>query len=141
MGFMKEKQYPEVTVGALIINPKGKILLIKSHKWKNKYTIPGGHIELGETMIEALKREVKEETGLNIFNIKFLCFQEFIFDSIFWRKKHFIFFDFVCETKGSEVKLNTEGEEFLWISAEEALELPVEPYAKHSIKEYLKRIN
>lgn len=41
-------KYPEPTVSAVIFNPAGKILLCKSHKWGNKYVIPGGHIELGE---------------------------------------------------------------------------------------------
>ncbi len=58
--------YPEPTVGALIVNKEGKILLTKSHKWFDKYTLPGGHIEVGETMKEAIIREVKEETGGNI---------------------------------------------------------------------------
>ena len=46
--------YPEPTVGALIVNKEGRILLTKSHKWFDKYTLPGGHIEVGETMKEAV---------------------------------------------------------------------------------------
>jgi len=38
----------------LIVNKEGKILLTKSHKWFDKYTLPGGHIEVGETMKEQL---------------------------------------------------------------------------------------
>ena len=105
---MVEQQFPEPTVGALIFNPKGEIFLMKSHKWRNKYVIPGGHIELGETMEEAIKREIKEETGLDIYDIEFLCFQEFVFDKAFWKKKHFIFLDFICKTKSSKVELNSE---------------------------------
>lgn len=37
-------KYPEITVGALILNPFGEMLLLKSHKWRNKLVIPGGHI-------------------------------------------------------------------------------------------------
>ena len=54
--------YPEPTVGALIINSENKILLVKSHKWMNgKYSVPGGHVEIGESFEEAIIREVKEE--------------------------------------------------------------------------------
>ncbi len=62
-------QYPEITVGAVIFNSDNKILLCKSHKWNDKYIIPGGHIELGEKMETALKREILEETGLEIYII------------------------------------------------------------------------
>jgi len=135
---MAEQLYPEPTVGALIFNPAGKILLIKSHKWRNKYVIPGGHIELGEKIEEALKREVKEETGLDIYDIKFICFQEFIFDEAFWKKRHFIFLDFACKTDSTEVKLNSEGQEFVWVTLDEALKLDIEPYTRKTIEEYLK---
>ncbi len=57
-------KYPVPVVGAVIINPDNKILLCKSHKWNDEYVIPGGHIELGEKMEEALEREILEEDGL-----------------------------------------------------------------------------
>ncbi len=59
-------KYPDPTVGALIFNPEDKVLICKSHKWNDQYVIPGGHIELGEKMEDALKLEVLEETGLFI---------------------------------------------------------------------------
>ncbi len=48
--------YPEPTVGGLILNREGKVLMVTSHKWSGRLTIPGGHIELGEAMLEAVKR-------------------------------------------------------------------------------------
>ena len=132
------KQFPEPCVGALIFNRDNKIFLMKSHKFHNKYVVPGGHIELGEKAEDALKREIKEETGLDIYDLKFICFQEMIFDKIFWKKKHFVFFDYSCKTDSTEVKLNSEGQEFVWVTLNEALKLPVEPYTRKTIKEYLK---
>ena len=134
-----EQRYPEPTVGALIFNPEGKILLIKSHKWRGKYVIPGGHIELGERMEDALKREIKEETGFDIHDIKFICFQEFIFVPAFYKRKHFIFFDFACKTDSTDVKLNQEAEEYAWVTLDEALKLDIEPYTKRTIEEYIKK--
>jgi len=58
--------FPEPTVGALIVDQQGKILLARSHKWFDKYTLPGGHIEVGESMADAVRREVKEEVGLDV---------------------------------------------------------------------------
>jgi len=136
---MLDKKYPEPAVGALIFNRDGKIFLMKSHKWKNKYVIPGGHIELGENIKDALKREIKEETGLDIYDIKFLIFQEFIYDNAFWKKKHFIFLDFICKTNLDKVKLGLEGQEYIWVSPKKALEFPLEPYTKTAIKKYLEK--
>lgn len=136
---MAKQLFPEPTVGALIFNPKGKIFLMKSHKWRNKYVIPGGHIELGEKMEDALRREIKEETGLDIFDIEFIYFTEFIFDRAFWKKRHFIFFDFAAKTKSTKVTLDSEGQEYIWVSSQKVLKLPIEPYTRKVIKEYLKK--
>ena len=95
---MPKQQYPEPTVGALILNPEGKLFLMRSHKWRDGYVIPGGHIELGERMEQALHREILEETGLKIHDVAWLCTQEFVYDDAFWKRRHFIFFDFTCRT-------------------------------------------
>ena len=138
---MADKKYPEPTVGALIFNPEGKIFLMKSHKWHDNFVIPGGHIELGETVEQALKREIKEETGLDIFDLDFLGWQEAIFSPAFWKKKHFVFLDFVCQTNSSGVKLNEEAQEYVWVDPEEALSLPVEPFTKITVETYLKKFS
>jgi len=136
---MPDQKYPEPAVGALILNPEGKMFLMKSHKWRGQYVIPGGHIELGETIEKALIREVKEETNLDVYNIEFLLFQEFIFDNSFWKNDHYIFFDYLCRTDSSEVVLNEEAEEYVWVSLEDALALPAERYTRIVIEKYLER--
>ncbi|WOK07390.1 NUDIX domain-containing protein [Imperialibacter roseus] len=113
------KQYPEPTVGAIIFNPENKVLLCKSKKWGDKYVFPGGHIELGEKMEDALIREVKEETGLEIFDIQLISLQEAVYSDTFEAQRHFIFIDFLCKTNSSHVVLNDEAEEFEWVLLEE----------------------
>ncbi len=138
---MSSQQFPEPTIGLFMFSPKGEVLLIKTHKWRGKYAVPGGHIELGETMEQAAKREAREETGLEVFNLNFIHNDEMIFDKLFFKKKHFIFLDFSCQTKSSKVKLNDEAEDYLWIVPEEAVKLrDIEPYAKRSIKIYLQNL-
>ncbi|MBN1940747.1 MAG: NUDIX domain-containing protein [Candidatus Diapherotrites archaeon] len=133
------KQFPEAVVGPLIFDSKGKLFLMKSHKWKGHFVTPGGHIELGETAEEAVKREVKEETSLDVFDINFLCFQNVIFPKNFWKKKHFLSLRFTCKTKSEKVKLNDEAQEYAWVSTEEALKMDVEPHTLFAIREYLKK--
>ena len=112
-------KYPEPTVGAVIFNPEGKVLLCKSHKWNDQYVIPGGHIELGEKMEDALKREILEETGLNIYDIELISLKESVYSDKFHEKKHFVFIDYKCKTDSSNVQLNDEADAYEWVNLEE----------------------
>ncbi len=135
---MTKQNFPHPTVGALIFNPEGKLLLVQSHKFHGKWVVPGGHIEVGERMVDAVVREAKEETGLDVYDPQFIFFQEFIQDEAFWQKMHFIFFDFALKTDSSAVVLNDEAEAYKWVTLEEALKMDVDPYTINAINE-LKR--
>jgi len=130
---------PTPTVGAVIMNPEGNILLLKSHKWYGKYVVPGGHIDLGETLEHAIKREVNEETGLEIHDLEFIKPSDFIFDPAYHKRRHFIFLDFFCRTDSTNVKLNDEAESFVWVKPKDALKLALEPYTTPLIEWVLKR--
>ena len=133
--------FPEPTVGALIVNNQGKILLAKSHKWFDKYTLPGGHIEVGETMMEAVAREVKEETGLDVEVGEMLLMQEAVFAEEFWKRKHFIFLDFLCKSKDQQVKLDgRELQEYLWEYPGAAFKLNLDSFTRKTLEKYLQRI-
>lgn len=138
---MSSQIYPEPTVGALIFNEAGAIFIMKSHKWGNRYALPGGHIELGETMEEAVIREVKEETNLDVYDIEFITFFEVIYDPHFWKQKHFIFFDFVCKTKGKDVILNEEAQSFLWVKPETIFNYPLEDNTRNFLKIFFGKHN
>lgn len=136
---MPDQIFPEPTVGAFIFNNKDELLLMESHKWPGRYVVPGGHVELGERLEEAVIREAKEETGLDIFDIEFINFQQFIYDPAFWKKRHFIFFDFACKTDSTEVQLNDEAEGFIWVEPHQALTLELDTYTRRSVEEWLKK--
>jgi nucleoside triphosphatase len=129
----KNQQYPEPTVGALIFNDDDQLLIVQTHKWHGNYTIPGGHVELGEHLKKALAREIKEETGLILSRADFLCFQEFVFDDCFWEERHFIFFDFICRVNPGEVQLNDEAEGFVWVDLDRIEEYPIDDYLRYSL--------
>jgi nucleoside triphosphatase len=132
---MDRQIYPEPVVGAVIFNENNEVLLLKSHKANNNYIIPGGHIEVGENFEQALRREVKEETNLEIKDIKLVGLQEFINDEeAYFVKRHFIFIDYVCRADSNEIKLNDEHQSFVWATVGCALMLPIDKYTKQLLK-------
>ena len=74
---MHKTEMAELTVLCLI-EDGNKILLQNRVKndWKG-YTLPGGHVEKGESFVDAVKREMKEETGLDILNPQLVGIKQF----------------------------------------------------------------
>jgi len=135
---LRDQVFPEPTVGGLIVDKQGMILLVSSHKWFDKLTIPGGHIELGETMQDSVVREVKEEVGLDISVERLLLTQEAIYTSQFWKKRHYIFFDFLCRCERNHVTLdNREIQDYSWVWPGEALRLNLESFTRNVVEKYL----
>jgi len=136
---MPDQIFPEPTVGAFIFNARGELLLLQSHKWPGQYVVPGGHVELGERLEEAVVREAREETGLDVRDIEFINYQQFIYDPAFWKKRHFIFFDFACRADNAEVQLNDEAEGFVWVEPTQALTMELDAYTRRSVEMWVRR--
>jgi nucleoside triphosphatase len=133
----RKQIYPEPTVGALIFY-KEKALLVKGNQSDSLYVIPGGHIEIGESIEEALHREIIEETGLQLKRIKLFGIQDCIDTLSTKKKRHYIFIDFICDAKDNHVCLNDEHKEYLWVAKNKLLEQPLNKYTRRFIAEYLK---
>lgn len=123
---LEENRTPIVTVGALIFNDDDKVLMIRTHKWSNLWGIPGGKIKWGEPAEDALRREIKEETALDIHDIEFVLVQDCIHSKEFYRDAHFVLLNYTCRCAGApDVRLNEEAREFRWVKLEEALAMPI----------------
>jgi ADP-ribose pyrophosphatase YjhB (NUDIX family) len=107
------------TVGALIVH-RGRLLMIRTRKWSGKWGIPGGKIERGETAEVALRREVREETGLELRDIRFVMVQDCVDSAEFHQPAHFLLLNYTAEAEGEAVVLNDEAEEFRWVTPAEA---------------------
>jgi nucleoside triphosphatase len=139
---IKTQKHPKVVVGALVHNKKGEVFLGQSHKWRNKWVVPGGHLEWGEKLEDCIRREVKEETGLEITDINFFEMGECIFSKEFHEQKHMIFFDYMCTAVKDNVKLNHEIQNYIWIDPVAALKkLDLANETKKFIEKYLKSKN
>ena len=132
--------YPEATVGALVVNEKGEVLMVRSHKWGDKYTVPGGHIELGERAEDAIRREVKEETGLDAEPVELLIVQQAIYPNHFYKHEHYVFMDYVLNTKSLKVQLDgRELQDYVWVQPQDALKLDLEAYTRNFVVKYLEK--
>jgi phosphoglycolate phosphatase len=115
---------PVATVGALIFNDAGQVLMIRTAKWSDLWGIPGGKIKFGETAIAALRREIKEETALEIEDIELALVQDCIHSKEFYRDAHFVLLNYTCRCAGDpNVQLNEEAVEFRWVTMAQAAEM------------------
>jgi phosphoglycolate phosphatase-like HAD superfamily hydrolase/ADP-ribose pyrophosphatase YjhB (NUDIX family) len=115
---------PVVTVGALIFNSRREVLMIRTHKWSNLWGIPGGKVKWGESSFDALRREVKEETNLDVSDIQFVIAQDCIHSKEFYRDAHFVLLNYTCRcAEPYEVRLNEEANDHRWVSPAAALQM------------------
>ncbi len=131
------KKFPKIVVGVLVYNNKGEIFLAKQKKWEDKWTIPGGHLDYGEHLQDCAKREVKEETGMDVSNIEFIGIQESVFSKEYYKEKHMVFVDFCGKAEDNEVVLNDEMQEYQWIDPQDALHLDLGSSTKKLIENFI----
>jgi len=120
---------PELAVSAAIFRD-GRVLVVRRAREPaaGSWTLPGGRVELGETLVEAVVREVAEETALTI-RVKGLAgYREVILESaIDGRGRHFVILPFAAQWISGEVKLNEELGDFSWRTLSEIADLPTTP--------------
>ncbi len=109
-----------IGVGAVIEDAAGRILLVKHVPerggfWQGKWICPGGELELGETIEEGIKREVKEETQLDIDLVTLL----YPFDRVVKENGdvslHVIYIDYLARVTGGELKPGSDIGEARWV--------------------------
>ncbi|MBL7209231.1 MAG: NUDIX domain-containing protein [Dehalococcoidia bacterium] len=107
-------------MGALIEDRKGRILLVR-HKperggfWQGKWICPGGELELGEEIGAGIKREIKEETNLEIDLVKALAPFDRIVKSAQGVNLHVVYIDYIANLAGGELEVASDVGEALWV--------------------------
>lgn len=117
-----------VSVAALVTNEIGQILLVNS-PWRG-WEYPGGLIEPGETFQEALKREVREEAGVEIEITGFVGICKNV-------GKDIVNIDFTARYIGGELTTSEESTEVTWATPEEAMEMITFPLTKKRLRNML----
>ena len=109
-----------MAVGAVIEDGKGRILLVR-HKperggfWQGKWICPGGELELGEEIGSGIKREIKEETNLEIDLVKPLTPFDRIVKSAEGVNLHVVYIDYIANLAGGELEVGSDVGEALWV--------------------------
>ncbi len=116
---------PQLAVSAGIFRD-GKILLVRRAREPAKgiYTFPGGRVEFGESLTEALAREVREETGLAIEIVGLIGYREAPPPRT-GGHGHFVILPFACRWAGNEIALNDELDDAKWLAPGALGGLPV----------------
>jgi len=128
-----------VAVGGLISNSEGRVLLVKSPR--RGWEFPGGQVEIGEDLISALKREVKEETGVDI-EVKQLAgvysnTKTRLYDDNVTPVPTKVMFGFLGELISGELTTSAESVEVRWFERDKALDLIQEPMLKDRMRDML----
>ena len=113
---------PRLAVSAGIFRD-GKILLVRRAREpaKGVYTFPGGRVEFGESLHEALAREVREETGLKIEIVGLIGYREALPPRT-GGHGHFVVLPFAARWVANEVALNEELDDAKWLPPREAVQ-------------------
>ena len=128
----------EVVCGGVIEDAEGRILLTQGTKWGNLWTIPGGHIEPGETVKQGCIREIREETGLTVDAVAVLRWGELINPPEFLRPAHFIFVHIDCRVLGGAVQLDpSEHTVYRWVTPVDALDYETTETTRASITQFI----
>lgn len=112
-------------VGAIVIDA-GSILLVKrDHEpAKGQWSLPGGRLEAGETLREALVREVREETGVDVDVDGLIGVAERIVrDDDGEIEYHYVILDYVCTPRSTHVKPGDDASDARWVPVSELAEL------------------
>jgi len=133
-------QFPLTTVGALVTNPQGLVLIVRTSKWNGSWGIPGGKVEWGETLENSLLREFREEVGLELEHLRFALLQESIDDVQFHRSAHFVLLNYYAFTAESTITPNHEINEWAWVSPQNALTYSLNSYTRVLVEHYLERV-
>ena len=125
-----DRRYPKrpiVGVGALIFR-RGKILMAQRGKepLKGWWSLPGGALELGESLDAGVRREVREETGLEVLPLKvFEIFERIMRDAAGEPEYHYVLIDYVCRVTGGTLQAGDDVCAVAWTAREGLKELQI----------------
>ena len=120
---------PVIGVGGIVIEGDRVLLVLRGNEsQKGKWSVPGGALEVGETVAEGVRRELCEETGLDV-QVGDLVE---IFERIAARdelgvRHHYVILDYLCEQRGGDLSAGGDAADVRWVKRSELEEYPITP--------------
>lgn len=126
---------PVVGVGAVVVRDGKALIVRRAHEpRKGEWSLPGGRVELGETLVEAARREIKEETGLDVEVGPVVE----VFDRIHRLdgrvRYHFVIVDFLCTSVDGLLRAGDDAEAVTWVDGDELATYGVNEHAARVVR-------
>ncbi len=118
-----QREYPEaplVGVGAVIVE-RGRVLLVRRGRepLKGEWSLPGGLLEIGESLAAGVMREVKEETGLTVRLVELVELIDRVHRDGERVRYHYVIADYLCTVAGGELKAASDADAVRWVERAE----------------------
>lgn len=118
-----QREFPEtplVGVGAVVVYA-GRVLLVRRGKepLKGQWSLPGGMLELGESLVDGVVREVREETGLAVKTAELVELLDRIHREDGRVRYHYVIADYLCRVAGGELRAASDADEARWVERAE----------------------
>jgi 8-oxo-dGTP diphosphatase len=111
---------PLVGVGAVVVD-EGRVLLIRrgTEPLKGQWSLPGGMLELGESLLAGVVREVLEETGLVVEPLELVELLDRIHSESDRIRYHYVIADYLCRVTGGQLQASSDADAVRWVERAE----------------------
>lgn len=135
----QNRQYPDrpvVGVGGVVIEGERALLIRRgSEPLKGEWSIPGGTLELGETLAEGVARELREETGLEVRVLELIeAFERILPGNGRNPEYHFVILDYLCELRGGTPRPDSDVTDVAFAREDELDRYQLTPTATRILK-------
>jgi 8-oxo-dGTP diphosphatase len=129
-------QRPVVGVGGVVIADGRALLIKRGHPpLQGQWSIPGGTLEVGETLLEGVERELAEETGIHVRVAGLIEVFERVFrDDAGKAKYHFVILDYLCEAVEGEARAGSDVTDVAWASEDDLERFSLTPTATRVVR-------
>jgi mutator protein MutT len=130
---------PVVGVGGVVVDDGRALLIRRAHEpRKGEWSLPGGLVELGERLTDAVRREIAEETGLDVQVGPIIeTFDRVHHDPDGRVRFHFVIVDYLCAAAGGEAVAGSDAEAVAWVTIDELDRYGVNAHAADVIRKGL----